>query len=320
MNFDKVNQLLTKTCKVNNQHLNMVIANVDTGKSRIRFNYNVLRDPELTKIIHTLKDSDKSYWYGKVYWNDPKIKLEEINDSTLVFEVSVTDFVEIISKDDTQSFDSKIAEAYSKRFESLKIDTVGETDNDNSDDDIVKYAIVYHGDRYEGLLTDKIADIMPKDTYWFIELNSNEESDFANCTITYYNAKDLTLKDIFTIDGKLSEKTEIEPFNLWIFDSAGDPIEGRFSLSDNGSGDSYYVSCECDKDTLYTMLEKDGYNPYELFVNGDHYVNGVNLSISGDNADESIPHNDKMMYNKILNRPLGRFDHTDYIYFDITAM
>lgn len=319
MNFDKFNQLLTKTCKVNSQHLNMVITNVDNGKSRIRFNYNVLRDPELTQIIHTLKHSDKSYWYGKVYWNDPKIKLEEINESTLVFEVGMNDFAEIVAKDDTQQFDSKIVEAYSKRFESLK-STHSKKDNNDSKDDSVKYAIIYHGDRYEGSLTDKIVDIMPKDTYWFIELGSDEESDFANCIITYYNANDLTLKDIFTIDGKLSEKTEIEPFNLWVFDSAGDSIEGRYSLSDNGSGDTMYISCECDKDTLYTMLEKDGYNPYELFVNDDHYINGVNISISGDNAGESIPRSDKMMYNKVLNRPLGTFDHGDDIYFDITAM
>lgn len=319
MNFDKFNQLLTKTCKTYSQHLNMVVTNVDNGKSYIRFNYNVLRDPELTKIIHDLKHSDKNYWYGKVYWNNPKIKLVEINESTLVFEVGMNDFVEIVSKDDTQQFDSKLTEAYSKRFESLK-PIHSEKDNNSSKDNVVKYAFVYHGDRYEGLLTDKIADIMPKDTYWFIELDSNEESDFANCTITYYNAKDLTLKDIFTIDGKLSEKTEIEPFNLWVFDSAGDPIDGRYSLNDYGSGDTMYISCNCNEDTLFTILEKDGYNPYELFVNDDHYANGVNLSISDDNAGESIPHNDKMMYNKILNRPLGIFNHTDYIYFDISAM
>jgi hypothetical protein len=297
----------------------MIITNVDNGKSRIRFNYNVLRDPKLSKIVHTLKHSDKSYWYGKVYWNDPKIKLEQISESALVFEVGVNDFVEIISNDATQQFNSKIAEAYLKRLAPLKL-ILSEKDNNDSKDNNAKYTIIYHGDRYEGSLTDKIVDIMPKDTYWFIELDSNAESDFANCTITYYNAKDLTLKDIFTIDGKLSEKTEIKPFNLWVYDSAGDPIEGRYSLSDYGSGDTMYVSCNCNEDTLYTILEKDGYNPYELFAEGNHYINGINISISGDNAGETIPHNDKTIYNKTLNRPLGTFDHGDYIYFDINAM
>ena len=306
MNFDKINQLLTKISKINSQHLNMVITNADNGKSLIRFNYNVLRDHELSTIVNALKDSDKNYWYGKVYWNDPKIKLEQINESTLVFEVGVDDFVEIVSKDDSQNFDSKIVDSYSKRLLPLKKET--------------KYVIA-HGDyRFEGQLTDKIVDVMPKDNYWFIELGDDEKSDFADCTITYYNAGDLTLKDIFTIDGKLSEKTKIEPVNLWVYDSVGDSIEGRFSLCDYGSGDTMGTSYNCNEDTLYTILKKDGYDPYELFVNSNHYNNGVQIYISDDNGSASIPYSDKMIYNTTLNRPLDTFYHDDYIEFNICAM
>lgn len=304
MNFDKINQLLSKIFKDNSQHLNMVITNVDNGKSLIRFNYNVLRDHELSTIINALKGSDKNYWYGKVYWNDPKIKLEQINESTLVFEVGADDFVEIVSKDDSQNFDSKIVDSYSKRLLPLKKET--------------KYVIV-HGDyRFEGQLTDKIVDVMPKDHYWFIELGDDEKSDFADCTITYYNAGDLTLKNIFTIDGKLSEKIKIKPVNLWVYDSVGDSVEGRFSLSDYGSGDINSVTSNCNEDTLYTILKKDGYDPYELFVNSDHYTNGI--QIYKDNVSTSIPYSDKMIYNTTLNRPLGTFNHDDYIEFDIYAM
>lgn len=329
MDFDKINKLLSKQTKLNSSHLNTVITDLLNGIVRIRFNYNVLRNPQLSKIVHYLQHSNKSYWYGKVYLNDKRIKLESITDSMVVFEVSIDDFKDIVMNNNSQSFDSRIIDSYKTRLK-LLIQT-----NSNDSDKVytIKYRLpIAKGQEVPderiictGKLSDKLIDIMSKDTYWYIDFGDTVESDFNGCVINYYNCGNLTLEDIFTLHGTLLDTQIIYVSKLYIYDKTvesheGDNVNVSYALSDYGSGDSMYFDCDVWKDTLATLLEKDGYT-FTMLFDDDHYCNGMKIyrTTHVDGNEFVILNHDKLLYDPFFNLPFASIPGWSELSFDISA-